>query len=173
MSNLARAAQPTAAADRIAGLARAAAAPVCCAAVLLVLLATWVAGGGGGTVRPVLISVTLAAVPAPAPGAAARTAPVYLAVRNLSERADVLLSATSPDAARVVLTRAVTSNPQAAVGGLAVPARQHLRLSPFGADLVLIGPRLPAAGHVVLLRLRFKVAGTVTVAATVTPPGAP
>lgn len=172
MSDLAQSRHRAGSASAAARLARAAAAPACCAVVLLVLLATWVAGGGGGTVRIVRVSVTMAAVPGPAAGTAAGPAPVYLTVRNLTGETDDLLSATSPDAARVVLTRAVTPDPRA-VGGLPVAAGHSLSLSPFGADLVLIGPRLPAAGHVVLLRLRFRIAGTVTVAAIVTPPGTP
>lgn len=157
-----------------AALARAGAAPASCAVVLLVLLVSWVSSGGGGTVRQVRISVSLAAVPAPASGGdAASTAPAYLTIRNLSGTADILLSASSPAAARVITTGTSTQHPAGPASEVAIPAHATISLNPFGPDLVLIRPRALIAGQVVLLRLRFQHAGMVTVRALVTPPGTP
>jgi copper(I)-binding protein len=156
-------------------LARAGAAPLACGIVLLVLLVTWVIGGGGGIVSKFGIQITHASVSMPAltaRGAAGPTAATYLTIRNLTGTADGLMSASSPAAARVVITRdpgrAVTS----ASVILVIPARGSLSLSPSGADLVLIDPRssLRSGQHVQLI-LRFWNAGPVTVTATVTPPG--
>jgi len=159
---------------RALGLARAGAAPVACGLVLVVLLATWVLAGGGGAVSRVRIAVTQAAVPMPsftARGAAGRNVPVYLTIRNYSGNAAVLLSASSPAAARVELA----GGPGAAtpLGRLVIPAHGTVSLSPFGQDLVLIHPRSLQAGTDVLLRLRFAVIGTISVTAGVTPPGTP
>jgi copper(I)-binding protein len=155
------------------GLVRAGAAPLVCGLVLVAVLGSWVAAGGGGTIARVRIQVTLAAVPMPAfAGASARTltSATYLTIRNLSASADVLLSASSPAAVRVVLVRRPGA---AASGGLSLPAAGTLTLSPFGPDLVLTGPRQLEAGERVPLILRFRHAGTVTVEAVVTPPGTP
>jgi len=165
-----------AARSRAADLARAAVAPLACSVLLVVLLAAWVVSGGGGEFSRVRIQVTQAAVPMVAyttSSAAGKNAAAYLTIRNLTQVADVLVSASSPAAARVVLTRAVTQRPAAAAGGLAIPAGGSISLSPFSADLVLIRPRALVSGKTVLLRLRFRHAGVVTVTASVTPPGTP
>jgi copper(I)-binding protein len=175
MTATASTAARAAARSRAADLARAAVAPLACSVILVVLLAAWVVSGGGGEVSRVRIQVTQAAVPMVyyTSGAAGKNAAAYLTIRNLTQVADVLVSASSPAAARVVLTRAVTQHPAAAAGGLAIPAGGSISLSPFSADLVLIRPRALASGETVLLRLRFRHAGVVTVAASVTPPGTP
>jgi copper(I)-binding protein len=175
----------TAAAPRPAGagtrsrardLARAGAAPLACGLVLLAVLAAWVASGAGGTISPVSIRVAQAAIPMPAftaRRAAGRDAPVYLTLQNLAGTGDVLVSASSPAAARVVLTGRAGPAPLPLPGGLPVPAGQTVSLSPFGRDLVLIRPRRLLSGQQVVLRLRFRDAGLVTVDASVTAPGAP
>jgi copper(I)-binding protein len=156
-------------------LVRAGAAPLICALVLIVLLAAWAVTGGGGTLSRIRIRITQAAVPMLSytnPGAAGRTAPVYLTLHNLSGNEDVLLSASSPDAARVELTTR-RGAPGGALSQVIVPAGGTVSLSPFGQDLVLIGPKPLMAGQQVQLVLRFRNAGAVTVEATVTPPGTP
>jgi copper(I)-binding protein len=157
-------------------LLRSALGPVACGVVLIALLATWVLSGGGGTISRVRIEVTGAAVPAAsytAHGAAGRNALAYLSIRNLTGTPDELLGVTSPDAARVVLTLrpSAAGTPPAAV--VAVPAGRSVGLSPFGPGLVLIRPAPLTVGQQVILRLRFRRAGLVTVAAVVTPPGTP
>jgi copper(I)-binding protein len=144
------------------GLARAAAAPAACAAVLIGLLSAWVSAGGAGTVARVRIEVTLAAIPMPA-GHAARpvSTRAYLTIRNLSGRPDELTGARSPAARRVTLSP------------VAIPAHGTVTLTPFGADLTLIGPGHLLADQHVPLTLFFRHAGRVTIQATVTAPGTP
>jgi copper(I)-binding protein len=176
-------AAPVAPATSVAGvrghaadLARAAGAPVVCGIVVIVLLAAWVIAGGGGAISRVRVEVTRATVPMVSytrNGAAGKNALVYLTIRNLSKTPDVLLSAASSAAAGVVLTRHVTAQPAADTRGLVVPAGGTLTLSPFAADLVLIRPKSLVSGQDVVITLRFRNAGTVTVDAAVTPPGTP
>ncbi len=157
-------------------LARAGAAPVICSLVLVAVLAAWVTIGGAGSLTRVRIRVTQAAIPMLSftdHASAARTAPVYLTLRNLSGNADVLVSASSPDAARVELASRRAGGSGRAVAALPVPARATVSLSPFGEDLVLVDPGPLVAGQQVQLVLRFRHAGIVTVEATVTPPGTP
>jgi copper(I)-binding protein len=160
---------------RVYELVCAGAAPLVCGLGLLVLLVTWVIGGGGGIVSKIGIQITHASVSMPAVtarGAASPTAPTYLTIRNLTGSADGLLSASSPAAARVVITRGPGPAVPSTSVVLVIPARGSLSLSPFGADLVLIDPRssLRSGQHVQLI-LQFWNAGPVTVTATVTPPG--
>jgi copper(I)-binding protein len=142
------------------GLARAAAAPVLCAAVLIGLLSGWVSSGGAGTIARVRIEITLAAIPLPRTSSQAFTR-VYLTIRNKAAQADVLSAASTPAARRVSLRPVI------------IPARATVTLTPFGADLMLIGVRHLAAGQHVPLTLIFRHAGRITVQATVTAPGAP
>ena len=175
-------ARPSGAANRGAApgmareLVRAGAAPLICSLVLVVGLAVWVIIGGGGSLTRIRILITQAAVPMLSftdHATAGRTAPVYLTLRNLSGNGDVLVSASSPDAARVELTSGRGGVSGRSVAGLPIPAGATVSLSPFGADLVLIGPGPLVAGQQVQLVLRFRHAGVVTVEATVTPPGTP
>lgn len=157
-------------------LLRAALAPAACGIVLLALLASWVLSGGGGSISRVRVTLTGAAVPMTSyttQGAAGRNALVYLNVRNLGGAPDELLAASSPDAARVIVTLhpSATGTPPPAV--VTVPAGDSISLNPFGADLVLVRPRPLMAGQELVLRLRFRLAGTVAVQAVVTPPGTP
>jgi copper(I)-binding protein len=159
-------------------LVRSAAGPVISAAVLIGLLSAWVAGGGAGSIVRVRIQVILAAVPmrgyTAAADSAAKTAPAYLTIRNLSGTPDELTSVTSPDASRVVLTRdAARTATGPAVAGLVIPAHGTLTLSPLGADAVLVDPASFESEGSVPLTLTFRHAGQVTVTAMVTPPGTP
>lgn len=158
-----------------AGLARAAAAPLACGLVLIALLAAWVISGGGGTISRVRIQVTRATVPMisfTAAGAAGRNAPAFLTIRNPTGTDDILVAASSPAAPRVLLT-GPDGRSAAGGAGLAIPAGATVSLSPFGTDLVLVRPGFLRAGQQVVLRLRFREAGTVTVQAEVTAPGSP
>ncbi len=151
-------------------LARAGLVPLVCGLVLLVLLATWVIGGGGGAVSPTQIAVSQAVVPmvaATGNGAAGRTAHVYLKLRNLTRSPDALVSASSPAAAGVELVGGPGGLP-VGPAGLSVPAGATVSLGPSGPDLVLIAPRRLQPGNDILLRLRFRHAGLVTVEAVVT-----
>lgn len=157
---------------RVREAARAALAPLLCATALILLLSGWVLAGGAGTLTRIRIEVTTAAVPMPSfTAASGRPVRPYLVIRNLSGRPDALLSARTPAAAQVRLTSGrgslITSTP------VPVPARGTVTLSPFGEDLVLIHPHALRAGQTVPLTLVFRNAGSVTVTATVTPPGTP
>jgi hypothetical protein len=148
------------------GLARAAAAPVLCAAVLIGLLSGWVSSGGSGTIARVRIEVTLAAIPMTSfplasPVGHRPTARTYLTIRNQAGQADELTGASSPAARRVT------------VSPVTIPAHGVVTLTPFGADVILIGARRLMAGERVPLTLDFRHAGRITVQATVTAPGAP
>jgi copper(I)-binding protein len=138
-------------------LARAAAGPALCAAAVIGLLSAWVGIGGAGTIDRVQLEVTFAALPAStAPGGT--TAP-YLTIRNFSGRAYELTAASSPDARRVTVRRR-------GPGGLVIPARATVTLSPFGSDIEMAGTRLPRVGGRVPLTLVFGQAGRVTVEST-------
>jgi copper(I)-binding protein len=147
------------------GLARAAAAPAACAAVLIGLLSFWVGAGGAGTIARVRIEVTLAAIPMTSftSRIAPSSAHTYLTIRNLAGAADELTGGASPAARRVTLT----------TGPVAIPAHGVVTLSPFGADVTLVGTRDLLDGQRVPLTLVFRHAGRITVEATVTAPGTP
>jgi copper(I)-binding protein len=169
------AAPPASPGQQVRELAGAAAAPLACAALLIALLSGWVLTGGAGTITRVRIQVTLAAIPLPSfssGSAAGRPALAYLEIHNLAGTPDELLSARTPAAAQVTLTRH-GATPAAAVPALAIPAHGTLTLDPFGPDLVLTDPRGLTAGATVPLTLDFRHAGRVTVRALVTEPGAP
>ncbi|HUK71670.1 MAG TPA: copper chaperone PCu(A)C [Streptosporangiaceae bacterium] len=160
-------------------LAMAALAPLTGAVLLIGLLSAWVATGGAGTIARVRIQVTLAAIPMRAftPGTtSAGAATTYLTIRNLSNRPDELLSASSPIARRIVLTTRPAdgaAGPRKVVPDLVIPAHATITLSPFGNDAVLINPPPLQAGHSFPLTLTFRHGGTITIQAAITPPGAP
>jgi periplasmic copper chaperone A len=159
-------------------LLRAAAGPVICALVLTGLLVAWTATGGAGTLTRVRLQITLAAVPmrafTPRAAAAVGTATTFLTIENLSGTPDELVAARSPIAGRVVLTeRSSPAAPRTVVAELVIPAHGTLTLSPFGDDLVLQHPAAYEASPAVPLTLTFRHAGTVTINAPVTAPGAP
>ncbi len=153
-------------------IAIAALAPLACAAVLIVLLSSYVVGGGGGTISRVRVEVVSAAVPMPT--ASGGPAVTYLTLDNLSG-ADELLSVTSPAARHIEIVQhnGSADGPGRLLPRLAIPAHADLSLSPFGSDIVLVGPVTLAYGQMLPLTLTFRNAGRVTVQATVTAPGTP
>lgn len=98
----------------------------------------------------------------------------YLTIRNHGARADRLLTASSPRAARVEI-HTMTMNggvmrmrplPQ----GMPVGPKQVLRLAPGGAHLMLIGLTAPLkAGERIPVTLRFQHAGAVPLRLAVAP----
>jgi copper(I)-binding protein len=159
-------------------LARGAIGPVICATVLVALLSAWVVTGAAGTLSQVRIQVSQAAVPmrafTPQAAAAIGTATTFVTIRNLSDTPDELVAARSPIARRVILTtRTGLAAARTVAAGLAVPAHGTLTLSPFGDDLVLQDPAPFESTGTVPLILTFRNAGTLTINATVTPPGTP
>jgi copper(I)-binding protein len=153
------------------GLLRSAAAPVLAAAVIITLLFTWTVTGGAGTLRPVRITVGLAAIPVPLiqqPGTRMPDATTYLVIHSRGGR-DELLGARSPEASSVVFVRD-GRRPFAHAGrlsGIAIPAA-GVDLSPFGVDVVLLHPPALRSGEIVPIMLRFRNAGTVLVDLQVT-----
>jgi copper(I)-binding protein len=153
-------------------LVGAAAVPVACAVALVAVLSAWVASGGGGTLTRVQIQVTLAAVPVrgfTAQSAAdVHAAHTYLIIRNLAATPDELTAVRSPVSSHVVLTRRVSLNgPPAVVGGLQVPAKGTLSLTPLTDDVVLDNPAPFEQSRQVPLTLVFRNAGQVTIEARV------
>jgi copper(I)-binding protein len=162
----------------LAEVARAAAGPVICAVVLVAVLSGWVASRGAGTLTPVRLKITLAAVPQRAftvkAADAVGQADTYLAIRNLSAAPDELVAVRTPIAGHVVLTeRSGLAGKQVVVHGLAIPGNGTLTLSPLTDDVVLENPSPFEATKDVPLTLVFRHAGTVTIEASVTPPGTP
>ncbi len=163
---------------RLSDVVRAAAGPSICAAILIALLSTWVGTGGLGTITRIRLQISLAAVPMRAytKQAAARigTATTFLTIRNLSGTPDALVAVRSPIARRAVLTeRAGLAGRTITVSSIEIPAHGTLTLSPFGDDIVLRDPAPFETLQTVPLILTFRHAGTVTINAAVTPPGAP
>lgn len=159
-------------------LARAAAGPLICAVILIALLSAWTSSGGAGTITRIRLQISLAAVPMRAftSAAASRidTATTFLTIRNLSGTPDELLAARSPIARSVMLTeRAGPAGRTTAVSSFEIPPHGTLYLTPFGADVVLRDPAPFEDLATVPLILTFRHAGTVTIQASVTPPGAP
>jgi copper(I)-binding protein len=161
-----------------ADLGRAAAGPLICALVLTGVLSGWVAAGGAGTLTRVQLRITMAAVPmrafTPQAAAAADSAPIFLAIRNLGGSPDQLVAVRTPIARRAVLTQRdrLTGKP-VAVGALTVPAGGVLALTPLGSDVVLEQPTAFESSREVRLTLVFRHAGPVTIEAPVTAPGTP
>jgi copper(I)-binding protein len=172
--------QPRAAAGRgrRADLVRAVAGPLICAAILISLLSAWVSTGGAGTLTPIRLQISLAAVPMRAftKQAASRvdTATTFLTIRNLSGTADEIIAARSPIARGAILTeRAGPAGDRIMVSSLKIPPHGTLNLTPFGDDIVLRDPSTFEDLQTVPLTLTFRHAGTVTIEAAVTAPGAP
>jgi copper(I)-binding protein len=159
-------------------MARAAAGPLICAVILITLLSAWVGTGGAGTITPIRLQISLAAVPMRAftsqAASSIDTATTFLIIRNLSGTADELVAARSPIARSAVLTeRAEPSGRRTAVSGLEIPPHGTLYLVPSGDDVVLRDPSPFEDLQTVPLILTFRHAGTVTIQASVTEPGAP
>ncbi|HEX7055308.1 MAG TPA: copper chaperone PCu(A)C [Burkholderiales bacterium] len=106
----------------------------------------------------------------------AKIAAGYMTIRNDSDAADRLVSATSPAAAKVaphVTTEEGGISRMRAVEGYDIPAHGAFELEPSGAHLMLMDLKAPLeAGEKVPLVLRFRRAGEVKVELEVRPLGA-
>ena len=117
------------------------------------------------------IKITDAYIPQPAsPDVAA----AYFTVTDLGTASDVLLSATSSPASQATLMQQSDTGTNAGVmtnmtGGLSIPAKGAVELGPGGYHLMLTNPvSVLTQGETVVLNLRFKVSGTVTLKVPVT-----
>jgi copper(I)-binding protein len=117
------------------------------------------------------IKITDAYIPQPAsPDVAA----AYFTVTDAGPVGDVLLSATSKPASQASLMQESETGANAGVmtnitGGLSIPANGAVELGPGGYHLMLNNPAATLkAGQTVVLDLRFKNSGTVTVRVPVT-----
>jgi copper(I)-binding protein len=163
--------------SRLGDMVRAAAGPSICAIILIAVLSAWVSTGGAGTITRIRLQISLAAVPMRAytNQAAARigTASTFLTIRNLSGTADALVAVRSPIARHVDLTERGPGGRTITVSSLEIPPHGTLNLTPFGDDVVLRDPSPFESLQTVPLTLTFLHAGTVTIQAPVTAPGAP
>lgn len=103
----------------------------------------------------------------PAP-AGAPAAGGYLTIANGGDRPDRLVSASTPDAARVEFHEMIMKGDvmlmRPLAGGLVIPAGQTVELKPGGRHVMFIGPRTPfTLGRHVPVTLRFERAGEVKV----------
>lgn len=128
-------------------------------------------GGNGATVpsSPALPVVTAAWVRPAAQGASTAG---YLTIAGSPDRADVLVAASTVDAAAVEIHRTSTDangmTGMQPIDRLEIPAGGSVRLEPGGAHLMVMGLMRPlAVGDHVELRLRFETGGTVVVRAEV------
>jgi periplasmic copper chaperone A len=164
--------------ERLADVLRAVTGPLICAVVLIAVLSAWVSTGGGGTITRIRLQISLAAVPMRAytKQAASKigTATTFLTIRNFSGTADEIVAVRSPIARRAVLTeRTGLAGRSVTVSSLEIPPHGTLNLTPFGDDVVLLDPSPFEDLQAVPLTLTFRHAGTVTIEAPVTAPGAP
>ena len=148
-----------------------------CAAVLIGLLSAWVVTGGTGNIVAQQVQVTQAAIPMRAFTAAAEPsgpAGSFLTIWNPGQKADELLSVSSPIAHRIVLVRrGGPEGPGTVVPDLTIPAGGTLTLTPFGTDVVLRDPARYENDATVRLTLTFRRAGRISVTADVSAPGTP
>lgn len=100
-------------------------------------------------------------------------AAIYLTVKNTGSKPDALISATSPAAPDVML---MTENVHGSVGSmgmlseLRIPAHGQASLVPGHDHVMLEQPTITfKVGQRVLVTLRFKLAGTVTISVPVVP----
>lgn len=155
----------------VPGLVKAAAPLVLCAAVLIAVLSAWVAVGGGGTIARVRIAVQGAAIPLPATSDATAA---YLTITNSGDEPDDLLSvhtAVSSDAMLGLNSAQGGDGTMTMLSRVAIPAHTTVTLDPYGVDVMLMSPTPLRVGEQVRLTLQFRVVGTLTVTATVTPIG--
>ncbi len=102
----------------------------------------------------------------------------YLTIINAADAPDRLLSASSPDAARVELHEHVRAaggmmQMRKVQGGVAVPARGQVSFAPGGLHLMIFNPKAPLRdGGYFPITLTFQRAGTVEVVAMVETPSA-
>jgi copper(I)-binding protein len=163
---------------RLGDVVRAAAGPSICAVILIAMLSAWVGTGGAGTITRTRLQISLAAVPMRAytKQTASRigTASTFLTIRNFSGTADALVAVRSPITRHAVLTeRDGPGGRTTTVSSLDIPPHGTLNLTPFGEDVVLRDPSPFENLQTVPLTLTFRHAGTVTIQAPVTAPGAP
>jgi len=103
---------------------------------------------------------------ASAPGA--QVAGGYMTVRNAGAKADRLVAASSPAAARVELHTHINENGvmrmREVPGGYAIPAKGAFELKPGGAHLMFMDLKAPLKeGDKVPVKLKFEKAGEVSV----------
>lgn len=89
----------------------------------------------------------------------------FLTIRNSGDRADRLLSVTSPDANSVEIHQMIMEDGvmrmRKLADGLSIDARSIVMLKPGGYHLMFIGPKRPIVeGGTVTATLRFEKAGT-------------
>jgi copper(I)-binding protein len=132
---------------------------------------TSAASGPRGSASVGEIKITDAYIPQPAsPDVAA----AYFTVTDLGTAGDVLLSATSKPASQATLMQQSDTGANAGVmtnmtSGLSIPAKGAVELGPGGYHLMLTNPvSVLTQGETVVLNLRFKVSGTVTLKVPVT-----
>ena len=117
------------------------------------------------------IKITDAYIPQPA---SPDVATAYFTVTDVGSKGDVLLSATSKPASQASLMQESESGANAdtmtdITGGLSIPANGAVELGPGGYHLMLTNPASTLrAGETVVLALRFKNSGTVTLKVPVT-----
>lgn len=133
--------------------------------------ASGAASGPRGSVSVGELKITGAYIPQPAsPDVAA----AYFTVTDVGSTGDVLLSATSKPASQASLMQESETGADAGTmtdiaGGLSVPANGAVELGPGGYHLMLNNPvSALKQGQTVVLALRFKYAGTVTIKVPVT-----
>ncbi|HWG23904.1 copper chaperone PCu(A)C [Actinospica sp.] len=129
------------------------------------------ATGPRGSVSVGDIKISNAYIPQPAsPDVAA----AYFTVTDVGAKGDVLLSATSDPSSQASLMQESETGADAGTmanisGGLSIPADGAVELGPGGYHLMLTNPAATlTAGETVVLRLRFKTTGTVTLKVPVT-----
>jgi copper(I)-binding protein len=146
---------------------------VLCAVAALLVLAPWAGAAqpaAGGAAAPTVSGAWARATP---PGAG--VAAVYLTVTGGS-RADTLLAARTARAAMTEIHQVVEADGMAQMrpmeDGVAIPARQAVRLEPHGLHLMLMQLTQPLqAGERFTVTLRFAEAGEVDVQVEVRAPG--
>jgi copper(I)-binding protein len=117
------------------------------------------------------IKITDAYIPQPA---SPDVATAYFTVTDVGSKGDVLLSATSKPASQASLMQESAAGANAdtmtdITGGLSIPAKGAVELGPGGYHLMLTNPASTLkAGETVVLVLRFKNSGTVTLKVPVT-----
>ncbi|MBR7825533.1 copper chaperone PCu(A)C [Actinospica sp. MGRD01-02] len=129
------------------------------------------ASGPRGSASVGELEITDAYIPQPAsPDVAA----AYFTVTDVGSTGDVLLSATSTPASQTSLMQESDTGADAGTmtdlpGGLSVPPKGAVELGPGGYHLMLDNPvSALKQGQTVVLALRFKYAGTVTLKVPVT-----
>ncbi len=154
----------------------------------------WSETGAAGSVHPAPRVTLVAAAPsdhahhaspitieqpwarATPPGA--QTGAAYLTIMNHGTEADVLVAASSPDAARVEFHQTTTTDGvmkmRPATSGVAIPAGGTIELKPDGGyHLMLGGLKAPLkSGTMLPLTLRFAKAGSIEVVFAIEPIGA-